>query len=138
GHLTDSTGIPVQAGTAYMISSETADPTRVRAPGEILVEAQGSAVTLAMGGGRFRADLAPLLRALSAGAPGACGDQPAGNTALALSDARVPLLDAAGSPRGELVVTTVSFGNMRTDSAGQATPGPMRVERVGGMAVVRP
>jgi hypothetical protein len=140
GHLAANTAIPVQAGTAFLISTEAIDRvgTASRAPGEILMEVQGTVVTLGMGGGRYRSELAPLLRTLAARAPGACGDQPASNTALSLADARVPLLDAAGTSRGELVVTSVSFSNMRTDSAGRAAPGPMRVERVGGMAVVRP
>jgi hypothetical protein len=99
---------------------------------------QGSAVALTIGGERYRAELAPLLRTLTVRTPGGCDDHSRASTALTLADARVPLMDAAGSRRGELVVTMVTFGNMRPHSAGKLVPaGPMKLERVAGLAIIR-
>jgi hypothetical protein len=138
GSLAPRTPIPVQAGTAYFVSTDASDAGDITGPGETRMQVQGSGVTLAIGGERYRAELAPLLRILTLRTPGGCVDHGRASTRLTVADARVPLLDATGAPRGELVVTMVTFGNMRPDPAGKLVPaGAMKLERVAGLAIIR-
>lgn len=133
GSLAPRTPIPVAAGTAYFVSSDGTG-----AAGEVRIGMRGSTVTLPLGGASYRAEVGPMLRLLEARAPAGCDGLASGSAALTLEDARVPLLDGAGVPRGELVVTALGFSNMRATSAGtKVAGGAMRVERVTGLAVIR-
>jgi hypothetical protein len=77
-----------------------------------------------------RAELAPLTRLLTANGADCLG--PITNVQLAPENARVPLLDARGRPRGELVVTSMTYG-----SPGASSKGAMKLERVEGMVIAR-
>jgi len=136
GSLPEGTPIPGGRGTIYLVSSNRPVPSARRAP-ELKLE--GSAVTVTMPGASpwtARADLSRLAPVLRARSDVDC-EMVVVSAVLDLQQARLPLTDAAGRARGELVVLLVSFG---TEARGaQQRPGaPVRLARVEGMLILQP
>ena len=131
GSLPTGTPIPTGGGTVFLVSTDRWVRGGNRARGTAELVPQGTAVIFNRGGPAAwsaRAELAPLTRLLTAN--GADCQGPMTNVVIAPEQARVPLLGARGRPRGELVVTSMSYGS---PGSGRA----MRLERVEGMVIAR-
>lgn len=131
GSLPIGTPIPTAAGTVFLVSTDRWVRGGNRTPGTAELVPQGTAVIFNRGGAAAwsaRAELAPLTRILTAN--GADCQGPITNVVIAPEHARVPLLDARGRPRGELVVTSMSYGSPGSGAA-------MKLERVEGMVIAR-
>lgn len=135
GSLADTASLPVAAGVLYRISAdEAADTTRA-----LRATLAGTAVTVEQAGRwRARADLTPILRQLDARHPGACVEE-YGNAAgkLAIANVRFSLFDQAGRPRGELIVTSAGFTNSVAVARAKPRTGPMRLDGLEGLVLLR-
>jgi hypothetical protein len=133
GSLPIGTPIATAGGTVFLVSTDRWVRGGNRAPGTAELEPHATAVTFHRGGAASwsaRAELAPLTRLLTANGADCLG--PITNVQLAPENARIPLLDARGRSRGELVVTSMTYG-----SPGASSKGAMKLERVEGMVIAR-
>ena len=96
----------VAGGTVQQVSLHGADSIAVRMGGATLrLWLQGEGVGVDAGGWRASADLAPLRRTLQAGLE--C--EPEGRATFTAADALLPLRDASGAVRGQLLVTSMGL-----------------------------
>lgn len=113
--------VPLEGATAYRIDYR---PPSARGPGarSTIVSVQGQRLVLMLPAGTLYADLAPLF---------AAGDQPAarpeGND-LPTAGAVLPVVDAEGRPRGQVLVFETTLG--------AGTPGG-RLQHIAGVVLVR-
>lgn len=97
----------VMGGTVQQVSMHGPDTIARRMGGATLrLWLQGEGVGVDAGGWRASADLAPLRRTLETGV----GCEPEGRATFSAADALVPLRDASGAVRGQLLVTSLGFG----------------------------
>lgn len=96
----------VSGGTVQQVSPFGGDTVAVRMGGaSVRVWLAGNGVVVDAGGWRASADLGPLLRTLHAGAE--C--EPDGRGTFSPADALLPVRDASGVQRGQLLVTAVGL-----------------------------
>jgi hypothetical protein len=134
GSLPAGTPIATTGGTVFLVSTDNRTRGRKHASRTTTLAIEGSTITFNRGGAApwsARADVAPLARTLAATAAAEC-QGPIRNVVINPETARVPLLDAQRRPRGELVVTSVTYGR-----PGSTSKDAMRLERVEGMVIVR-
>ena len=134
--LPGGTPLPAAAGTLYELSGqENADTTAVTG---LRMRVAGSTATVErVGNWRARVDLAPIMRRVLAQQTSECSSN-GSRLVLDGREARIPLVDEGGTARGELIVTSAGFTNFVSDAgAGEPRTGPMRVERVSGLAILR-
>lgn len=134
-NLPAGTPIPTSGGTMYFVDSNLRPVGPTVAP-EVKLRGTDAAITIpGRGAWTGRAALRSVVRLIPTRTEGSC-DEGIAPAVLAPADARVPFVDSAGRPRGELVVTSVSYGNTAR-SVAHSVPGPMTVEHLSGVVFVR-
>ncbi|HEX8208833.1 MAG TPA: DUF4153 domain-containing protein [Longimicrobium sp.] len=137
GWLPDGTPIQTGGGTVYLVDSQFLARSAPRAPRLTL---EGNAAVVTVPGASpwtARAELGPLVPVLRDRRAGAC-EALASSADLELAEARIPLTDATGRSRGELVVLTVDFNNDWREGARRQPDTPLRLSRVEAMLIARP
>jgi hypothetical protein len=137
GFLPRGIPIPTGAGTVYLVNSEHPAGSAPTAPALTL---EGNAVIVTVPGASAwtaRAELGALAPVLRERGVGSC-EVLAGSAGLELPEARIPLADAAGRTRGELVVLTVNFNDGGREGAPREPNTPLRLSRVEAMLIARP
>jgi hypothetical protein len=106
-------------GTVQQVSLHGADTIAVRMGSATLrLWLQGQVVGVDAGGWRASADLAPLRRAVESGQE--C--EPEARARFPAADALLPLRDASGAVRGQLLVTSMGLAP-EPGTPGPVTPG---------------
>lgn len=137
GTLPAGTPIAANGGTVFVVSTDEwrrgGDPPADAAG----IKVEGTTATVTRGGPApwsARADLAPLARIMVRHRASVC-DGPSQNAVFTHANARVPLLDAQGQSRGELVVTSMRYGISGSEPRNSKV---MRVEGLDGVVIARP
>ncbi len=136
GSLPGGTPIAAPGGTVYLVSTDRWRRGGNAAPHAADMKVEGTTVVVTRGGAApwsARADLAPLARIVVAQGTAAC-DGPSQGAVLTPASARAPLLDAQGRRRGELVVTSMRYGNSGSDPRNGKT---VKVEGLDAVVIAR-
>ncbi|HEY0152577.1 MAG TPA: DUF4153 domain-containing protein [Longimicrobium sp.] len=137
GFLPRGIPIPTGGGTVYLVNSDHLAGSAPTAPALTL---EGNAVVVTVPGASpwtARAELGPLAPVLRERGAGNC-EVLAGSADLELPEARIPLTDATGRARGELVVLTVNFNDGGREGTPREPNAPLRLSRVEAMLIARP
>ncbi|HEX8451112.1 MAG TPA: DUF4153 domain-containing protein [Longimicrobium sp.] len=129
--------IPTGGGTVYLVNS---DRLPAPAPGAPTLTLDANAVVVTVPGATpwtARADLGALAPVLRERGNGGC-EVLSGTADLELEEARIPLTDAAGRARGELVVLTVNFDGGGDEGTRPEPNAPLTLSRVEAMLIARP